>query len=129
MAASLEDALNTVSQNNATPLMVTSNPTTDALLANLLQQLRAIYHDSLHQVTLFGSYARGEARPDSDIDVLVVLDQVVSPGLEITRIGELLSNLSLEYGQVVSCLFMDKTRFLTRQGPLLRNIRKEGILL
>lgn len=94
--------------------MVTSNSTTDSLLADLLQQLRTIYHDSLHQVMLFGSHARGDARPDSDLDILVVLNRDVNPGLEIAHIRELLSNLSLEYGQVASCLFMDKTRFLTR---------------
>jgi uncharacterized protein len=29
----------------------------------------------LHQVILFGSRARGDAEPDSDMDVLVVLDE------------------------------------------------------
>ena len=28
------------------------------------------------QIILFGSHARGDARPDSDIDLLVVLDQI-----------------------------------------------------
>jgi hypothetical protein len=55
----------------------------------------------LYQGVLFGSFARGEARPDSDIDVLVVLNRDVNPGLEITRIGGLLSQLSLKYGQVI----------------------------
>jgi len=76
---------------------------------------------------LFGSHARGDARPDSDVDVLVVLTGAVNPGQEISNISEFLSALSLEYDRVVGCLFMDETRFTTRQGPLLRNIRRESI--
>ncbi|MBU0616808.1 MAG: nucleotidyltransferase domain-containing protein, partial [Planctomycetes bacterium] len=33
----------------------------------------------LHQVILFGSRARGDAEPDSDMDVLVILDEPRTP--------------------------------------------------
>jgi predicted nucleotidyltransferase len=36
-------------------------------------RLRAIFGDRLREIRLFGSYARGEANEDSDIDVLVTL--------------------------------------------------------
>jgi hypothetical protein len=54
---------------------------------------------------------------------------VVSPGREVAKVSGYLADLSLEYDKVVSCLFMDETRFTTRQGPLLRNIRREGIVI
>ncbi|MEO0488677.1 MAG: nucleotidyltransferase domain-containing protein [Cyanobacteria bacterium P01_A01_bin.123] len=109
--------------------MVTLNTPTHSLLAKLRNHLTSLYGARLREVVLFGSYARGEARPDSDVDVLVVLSGTVNSGLEISRISGLLSDLSLEYDTVISCLFMDEARFQNRQGPLLRNIRREGIIV
>jgi len=44
------------------------------VLDELKERLSAAYGERLHAVVLFGSEARGDARPDSDIDVLVVLE-------------------------------------------------------
>jgi predicted nucleotidyltransferase len=109
--------------------MLTLNTSTQSLLAQLHEHLKTLYGKRLYQVMLFGSHARGDARPDSDVDVLVVLTGVVNPGREISKISEFLADLSLEYDKVIGCLFMDESRFITRQGPLLRNIRREGIAL
>ena len=38
------------------------------------QRLRARFGERLREVRLFGSQARGDAGPDSDVDVLVVVD-------------------------------------------------------
>lgn len=107
--------------------MVTLNTSTQSLLVQLQAHLKTLYGKRLYQVMLFGSHARGDAKLESDIDVLVVLTGAVNPGQEISNISEFLADLSLEYDKVISCLFMDETRFTTRQGPLLRNIRREGI--
>ena len=107
--------------------MVSLNTAIQGLLTELRDRLKAIYGVRLYKMLLFGSYARGEARPDSDIDVLVVLKGDVNPGLEVANISGLLSELSLAHAKVISCLFMDEVRYLTRQGPLLRNIRREGV--
>jgi uncharacterized protein len=100
-------------------------------IANILQdlkmQLQALYGDRLVQIILFGSQARGEAESGSDIDVLVVLESLNNPGEEISRTGHITAQLSLQYNEVISCLFMDETRFNTHNGGLLRNIRREGI--
>lgn len=97
------------------------------ILSELRKKLEALYGDRLAHVILFGSHARGDSDADSDIDVLVVLRGKVNPGEEIQRTGEIVSGLSLENDVVISCVFMDENRFLNRNGPLLRNIRKEGI--
>lgn len=44
------------------------------VIAELKERLSAAYGDRLHAVVLFGSEARGNAGPDSDIDVLAVLE-------------------------------------------------------
>lgn len=97
------------------------------ILPELRKKLQALYGDKLAHVVLFGSHARGDADPDSDIDVLVVLQGKVNPGEEIQRTGEIVAGLSLENDAVISCVFMDEYRYLHKNGPLLRNIRKEGI--
>jgi predicted nucleotidyltransferase len=107
--------------------MVSLDPITQSLLTRLRVYLTNLYGERLHQTMLFGSYARGEARPDSDIDILVVLKGTVNPGREVAKVSDFVADLSLEHDKVISCFFMDEERFSNRQGPLLRNIRREGI--
>jgi predicted nucleotidyltransferase len=109
--------------------LITMNINLKPILTRLKKELADLYGDRLQHLTLFGSQARGDAELGSDIDVLVVLKTPVNPGEEIKRTGKAIADLSLEYDVVVSCLFMDETHYQTRNGSLLRNIRKEGVLL
>lgn len=97
------------------------------IVAELKKNLALIYGSRLIHVILFGSQARKDAVQGSDIDVLVVLRGEVNVGEEIRRTGEIISELCLENDVLISCVFMDEHRFVNRNGPLLRNIRKEGI--
>jgi len=98
-----------------------------AILAELKRAFQAIYGDRLVKMVLFGSHARGDAEPGSDIDVLVVLRGNVDAGEEIARTSEVLADLCLAHNEVVSCVFIGEARFTTRQGPLPRNVRREGL--
>ena len=99
------------------------------ILQDLKTQLKNLYGDRLVCLILFGSQAREEAEFGSDIDVLVVLNTPVDSGQEISRSGAIAANLSLQYDEVISCLFMDEQQYRTRNGSLLRNIRREGIIV
>ena len=52
------------------------NPAIRELLAEYRKRLVAKFGQRLLELKLFGSYARGTARADSDVDVAVVLDQI-----------------------------------------------------
>jgi uncharacterized protein len=99
----------------------------DLILTALREGMEQVYGERLVRMVLYGSRARGDAEPGSDIDVLIVLAGTVDPGEEISRTGGLIADLSLQFGEVISCVFMDEERFMHRQGPFLRNVRKEGI--
>ena len=51
--------------------MSTSAPTRDQTIQRLLAAESEIRHLGVRRLALFGSVARGEARPDSDVDLLV----------------------------------------------------------
>lgn len=44
------------------------------LLDTFIDKLKPIYGNALKSVILFGSYARGEERAESDVDILLLLD-------------------------------------------------------
>lgn len=97
------------------------------LLKELKEGLVHIYGARLKGLYLYGSYARGEAQPDSDIDVMIVLNSYESYGMEIDRTGELVSRLSLHYGISISRVIMTDQQWKTSDTPLLRNIRADGV--
>jgi predicted nucleotidyltransferase len=78
---------------------------------------------------LFGSQARGDVEPGSDIDVLVVLQGVVSPCEKIARTINDVADISLAYNEVVSCVFVSEEQFERERSPLLLNVRREGVPL
>jgi len=101
----------------------------EAILSELSRRLEALYGDRLVRLVLFGSQARGDAEPGSDIDVLVVLRGPVSPCDEIERTLDDVAGLSLENDAVLSCVFVSDEEFRREQSPLLLNVRREGVLV
>jgi predicted nucleotidyltransferase len=100
-----------------------------SVLAELRRRLEELYGDRLVKLVLFGSRARGDARPDSDIDVLVVLRGPVQVGTEIERGSTVTAPLSLERGVVISCVYVPEERYNSDRSPLLSNIVAEGVPL
>ncbi len=97
------------------------------ILAQLKRGLESLYGERLCRVVLFGSRARGDNDPDSDIDVLVVLKPPVEVGKEITRTSELTWSLSYDNVCVVSCVFMDEDQWNLCEDPLTINVYREGV--
>lgn len=98
-----------------------------SLLPELRRRFEALYGTRLVQLVLYGSQARGDAEPGSDIDVLVVLKGPVKPGEEIRRTLDDVVELSLQNNVVFSCVFVTDERFQREQSPLLMNVRREGV--
>jgi len=77
------------------------------VLSELRRRFERLYGDRLVSLRLYGSQARGDSRPGSDTDVLVVLKGPVDSAAEIKRTLDIVADLSLERNQVISCLFME----------------------
>ena len=97
------------------------------LLAELKKGLSKLYGERLKGLYLYGSYARGDYREGSDLDVLVVLDEFERGPIELDRTDDLIGDLSLKYLVTISPLFMSEKDWLTADKPLLRNVRVEGV--
>ena len=103
--------------------------TTRMLLQELKTGLGVIYGQRLKGVYLYGSYARGEEDKESDVDVLVVLDDFDQYGAEVDRTSELSGRLSLQYGVSLSKVFVRERDWLVRVTPFLENVREEARLV
>ena len=100
---------------------------TSALLARIKSRLQAVYGDRLRGVVLYGSEARGEATPGSDVDILVLLTGPVALGLDLHTIIEALYPLQLETDRVLEAFPVDEAEYLRGEYVWYRNAQKEGI--
>jgi predicted nucleotidyltransferase len=73
--------------------------TDDALIVEAARRLAAAAPAA--KVILFGSRARGEARPDSDLDLLVIEPEVKSRRAEFVRLREALGDLGVPIDLIV----------------------------
>ena len=96
-----------------------------------LSRLRGRYGSRVVDVRLFGSQARGEAREDSDVDVLVLLDHVEPD--DDRAITDMASDLIWElHGVVIEPLVMSAdefARWLASERRTPCEIEKDGIRL
>lgn len=97
------------------------------LLSEIRAGMEKIYGTRLKGVYLFGSYARRQQDSESDLDVLVVLDEFDRYGAEVDRTSDLGAMLSLSYGVSISQVFVRERDWLSVDTPFLVNVREEAI--
>lgn len=102
-------------------------PAVQETLQHTREALERMYGPRLNRVILFGSHARGDARPDSDIDILVVLEGPVDILAEARRTSRLALRAAAERDTALSFVHLSDEEFADLRRPLVRKIRDEGI--
>jgi predicted nucleotidyltransferase len=98
-----------------------------AIAEQVAAELRELYGERLKQVLLFGSWARGDAHPESDIDLLVVLDRIESRWEERDRMSDILYRHSLDNETIVTEVPVSEAELEEAEIPLLMRVREEAV--
>jgi len=97
------------------------------LLPQISNLLKKIYGDRLVGIILYGSFAKNNATKESDIDIAVVLKGRVNKSIEIDKIYDILYDLMLETGELISIYPLSDEEIRNSTWPLYHHIRTEGI--
>lgn len=89
--------------------------------------LRDLYGSRLKHVILFGSYARGEAHEESDVDLLVVLGGPVRSYEEAKRTSRIAIRAAADWDTALSFVHLSAEDFEDERRPLVRTAKEEGI--
>ncbi|MCR5157605.1 MAG: nucleotidyltransferase domain-containing protein [Prevotella sp.] len=83
------------------------------------------------QTILYGSEARGDARPDSDIDLLLLVDQDKLSYSDKDRIMAPFYDIELDTGIIISTLILPRKEWENRPflTPFQYNVNREGVTL
>ena len=102
------------------------------LLKALTEGLQRQLGSDLWLLVLYGSYARGEAQPDSDVDLFVVMRQASEAVYEKVRQVAYSVMWEADFAYVFSMYLTDVYHYQTLEqhgSSFLRNIQREGRVL
>lgn len=102
------------------------------ILGRYVKDVHGLYGSQLKTIILYGSYARGDFKRDSDIDIMILVDLTDQ---EIKEKGRTLSNVTFEYDFNYDLTIMPIVKNINhfnkwlRAYPFYYNVKKEGVEL
>ena len=83
------------------------------------------------RIGIFGSYARGDYRDDSDLDLLVLVDKDIISRFDQKRIKYPLYEIEFDTGTIISPLIFSRKDWEKnhRITPFYENVAREGRIL
>ena len=109
--------------------MTEVNPIISAVTEELSRNTQGLLGDKLRKIILFGSYARGDYKEYSDLDIMVLADIDESEIKDLEdKLGRISSQASLDHDITVCLLLYDESLFTSRLhlSPFYRNVLSEG---
>ena len=100
--------------------------TTDPILQKFRAALTEIYGDRIERVVLYGSRARGDAKPDSDYDIALFLKGPTDTWEELKHIVDIEVAIFDATGAEINTIPLAAGSWLKRT-PLMHEIRKDGL--
>jgi len=110
--------------------MTEVNPIISAVTEELSRNTQGLLGDKLRKIILFGSYARGDYKEYSDLDIMVLADIDESEIKDLEdKLGRISSQASLDHDITVCLLLYDESLFTSRLhlSPFYRNVLSEGV--
>jgi predicted nucleotidyltransferase len=96
------------------------------LLKRVKSLLEGAFADRLRGVILYGSEARGTSEPDSDIDLLVLLEGPVT-WEDSKKSIHVLYPLVLDLERPIHAVEVDAAEYEAQEWPLYRMVKAEGV--
>ena len=106
--------------------------TTHDIILDFSRQVKRILGDKLSKVILYGSYARGDYRKNSDVDIMILTTLTDDEIRNIKKtIYDMAFDFQMEYGIDISVIIKNEEHFAHWLGalPFYDNVEKEGIVL
>lgn len=103
-----------------------------SLIEQYISEIKKIYGSHLQKVILYGSYARGDFRPDSDVDIMILLDK---SDLDLKAYSQKLSYMTYDFNLDndldIKPIAKNQAHFekWIANYPFYSNIHKEGVVL
>jgi predicted nucleotidyltransferase len=101
-----------------------------SVLADVKEEMRTVFGDRLKQLILFGSYAREEQDPESDIDIMILVDETEERLRKFREVvGDIMGELSMKHDKLVSLIEVPYNRYKKYLDvlPFYRNVNDEGV--
>ena len=99
----------------------------------VLNNIRRVARTTLppnSKLLLYGSRARGDARPDSDWDLLILLDKDKITSIDIDEISYPMRELGWQINEIVNPIMYTLKEWKSKSyTPFYKNVMKEGIAL
>jgi predicted nucleotidyltransferase len=101
----------------------------DKVRQEIRSRLKAAFQGRLKGILLFGSAARGEARRDSDLDLMVLLEGPIHLGQDLDTIVDALYPVQLEIEAPIHALPVSAQSFEAGEYGVYRRAKQEGAFL
>jgi len=109
---------------------MTENINMDRIIREYILETKKILGKDFRRACVYGSYARGEYKEDSDIDIAIFTDRNSSEFyLLIDEISEITFEYNVKYDIILSPVFQNEEDYYRLMGvvPYFQSIQKEGI--
>jgi len=90
------------------------------------RRLKEAYGGRLRQVVLFGSWVRGDAHEESDVDLLVVLDEIGNRAQERDRLVDVLYELEVDSRRAIQAFPVAEADALSGDGEFVAGALRAG---
>lgn len=102
------------------------------IICEFTKKVREILGDRLKKIILYGSYARGDYKNNSDIDIMILTDLNFEE-IEKCRdeISDIAFDIELDTGIIISPVIKNIDKYNERVNivPFFMNVQKEGVVL